>query len=321
MTTCVTGLHPKILLFIPQLVLLHIITSAYYKRYGQPSSHAQEEDASSKESSLESSSKAPVQRASKSSPTSRSSTAAASASDVQPNSSQNASARRPFTFNLSSALFPTFDESSPEYLKNMQNLQNMMGEVSDIYDLVAANAHYFDWSSEADTMRVLQAVVFSMVVLLGLVWFIPLNIICLVTGVSVFLMNTRFAKYCIKEIMPYALKFGQTKMEYVARWYAKLERQLEEQERVRQVSLFENQRWWSGSGFAPQVEHYDRTCLVFALLFNLVYRCSKMNDHRGPIYRVLSSCLQKRTCLLPKDTNGCKMIGSLIRLVPGLTTY
>lgn len=248
----VVGLHPKILLFVPQIVLLHIIINAYYKRYGQPSSNARRSDVST-ESSSDNSTRRPLQQASKSSPTSGSSPTVASTTNIQPNNSQNPSARRPFTFNLASALFPTFDESSPEYLKNMQNLQNMMGEVSDIYDLVAANAHYFDWSSEADTMRVLQAVLLSMIGLLGLVWFIPFNIIYLVSGISVFLMNTRFAKYCIKEILPYVLKFGEARMECAARWYSKLEKQLEKQERVRLVSLYENQRWWSGSGFAPQV--------------------------------------------------------------------
>lgn len=122
-----------------------------------------------------------------------------------------------------------------------------MGEISDIYDTIAGYAHYFDWSSEADTIRVLQLVLLSTVGVSLVAWFVPLNIIFLVAGVSVFLVNTRFAKHLIKQLLPLTVEYGQTKMEMAAQWYAQLEKQVDEQGRIREISLFENQRWSSAS--------------------------------------------------------------------------
>ncbi|CEI90467.1 hypothetical protein RMCBS344292_04792 [Rhizopus microsporus] len=147
--------------------------------------------------------------------------------------------------------FPAFDESSPEYLRNMQNLQNMMGEMSDIYDLIASNAHYVDWSSEGKTMRIFQATLVSFTILIFTIWLVPLNILCLIAGVSVFTLNTRFAKYLIKELMPQLVKLSQSHLNHALEWYLQLEKRLDDQTNVQEMSLYENQRWWPDSGFIP----------------------------------------------------------------------
>ncbi|KAG2210263.1 hypothetical protein INT47_003248 [Mucor saturninus] len=149
------------------------------------------------------------------------------------------------------------DESSPEYLRNMQNLQNMMGELSDVYDLCASHAHYFDWSSE-ESMRLFQGTVLSLVLLCVGVWMIPLQWIALVGGISVFLLNTRFAKFVMKEMMPQVTEMGQKHMETAVKWYTQVEKKLDDQENQRELSLYENQRWWSGSGFIPHMLSDER---------------------------------------------------------------
>lgn len=150
-------------------------------------------------------------------------------------------------------LFPASDESSPEYLKNMQNLQNMMGEMSDLYDLCSSNAHYFDWSSEQDTMRIFQGALVSLVALCLGIWFIPLNIIFLVGGIILFLLNTRFVKYVMKEMLPQVTEISQAHVDTAVQWYTRVEKNLDNQDNVKELSLYENQRWWSGSGFIPHV--------------------------------------------------------------------
>lgn len=149
--------------------------------------------------------------------------------------------------------FPAFDESSPEYLRNMQNLQNMMGEMSDIYDLIASNAHHVDWSSEGKTMRIFQATLVSFTILIFTIWLVPLNILCLIAGVSVFTLNTRFAKYLIKELMPQLVELSQSRLNHALEWYLQLEKRLDDQTNVQEMSLYENQRWWPDSGFIPHV--------------------------------------------------------------------
>jgi hypothetical protein len=140
----------------------------------------------------------------------------------------------------------------------MQNLQNMMGEMSDLYDLVASNSHYVDWSSEAETMRIFQAALISMVLMAIGLCFVPLNLIFLVGGVGMFLLNTRFAKFVIKEMMPQIAEIGQSQMNSALQWYTQVENRLDNQANVQEQSLYENQRWWSGSGFIPHVS--KETC-------------------------------------------------------------
>ena len=156
-------------------------------------------------------------------------------------------------FSFAAAFFPAFDEASPEYLKNMQNLQNMMGEMSDLYDLCATNAHHFDWSSEADTMRIFQGALISLFGLCLGIWFIPMNIIFLVGGVALFMINTRFAKYVLQEVSPQVAQIGQSQMDAAVNWYTQVEKKLDDQASTQEMSLYENQRWWSGSGFLPHV--------------------------------------------------------------------
>lgn len=149
-------------------------------------------------------------------------------------------------------LFTSYDESSPEYLRNMQNLQNMMGELSDIYDLCASHAHYFDWTSD-ESMRLFQGTMISLIGLCLSIWCIPLSWIFLVAGISVFLLNTRFAKFVMKEMMPQVTELGQSHLETAVNWYTTVEKKLDDQENQKELSLYENQRWWSGSGFIPHV--------------------------------------------------------------------
>ena len=135
----------------------------------------------------------------------------------------------------------------------MQNLQNMMGEVSDGYDAVINNLHFIDWSSEATTWFILQLVILSSIGLIIILWFVPLHLLALQGGISIFLSNTRFAKYCMREFSPSLIDYAKARLNVASQWYTEFEKQVDEQERVREVSLFENQRWWSESGFAPQV--------------------------------------------------------------------
>ncbi|KAI8391591.1 integral peroxisomal membrane peroxin-domain-containing protein [Radiomyces spectabilis] len=230
---CILCLYPALILFIPSLVLLWIIIGGYYKRYGD-TLHP-----STSESSMQ---EGPTTVPSKS-------------FTPAPNTPLK---RTAFAFSFASALFPAFDESSPEYLRNMQNLQNMMGEMSDVYDLVMVNMQYVNWSDEEQTMRLLQLVLVSLVGLSLVGWLIPLNWICLVAGVAVFLINTRFAKYAMKELLPPLIEFGQCQMNNTLAQYNEYEKRVTSEQQIQQVSLYENQRWWSNSGFAPQLLRDER---------------------------------------------------------------
>ncbi|CEP10346.1 hypothetical protein [Parasitella parasitica] len=232
---CLICLHPKLILFVPHVILIQIIISGYTKRFGT--------------------SKNEIETNGKENHTSRIKNPTKSSSDnITTAASTTASSR----FNFASAFFPAFDEASPEYLKNMQNLQNMMGEMSDLYDLIASNGHYVDWSSEVETMRLFQGTLISLGALAVVIWFIPLNVIFLVGGISLFLLNTRFAKFVLKEMLPQVAEIGQSQVNSAIQWYTQVEKRLDDQANIKELSLYENQRWWSGSGFIPHMLPHER---------------------------------------------------------------
>jgi hypothetical protein len=216
------GLHPKLILFVPHAILIQVMTSAYTKRFASVTTTDQ--------TSVKEHPPQPKRSSSATTTTSSSS-----------------------RFSFATAFFPATDEASPEYLKNMQNLQNMMGEMSDLYDLIASNGHYVDWSSETETMRVFQGTLVSLALMAIGLWFIPLNLVFLVGGVGMFLLNTRFAKFVIKEMLPQVAEIGQSHVNSAVQWYTQVEKRLDDQANVQEQSLYENQRWWSGSGFIPHV--------------------------------------------------------------------
>lgn len=237
------GLHPKLILFVPHVILIQVIITAYTKRFSTPNQAEKNTTIKKEQYALQA-----TQLKRSSSATTTTTTTGGSLS-----SSSTASSSR---FSFATTFFPATDEASPEYLKNMQNLQNMMGEMSDLYDLIASNSHFVDWSSEAETMRVFQGILVSLLLMAIGLWFIPLNLVFLVGGVGMFLLNTRFAKFVVKEMMPQVTEIGQSQMKSAVQWYAQIEKRLDDQANVKEQSLYENQRWWAGSGFIPHVNIY-----------------------------------------------------------------
>jgi hypothetical protein len=166
-------------------------------------------------------------------------------------------------------IFPV-SENSPEYGRNMQNLQNMMGEMSDLYDLAAANAHYFDWSSEAQTMRIFQATIISFFVMSLTIWFIPIQPVLLVGGIAMFLINTKFAKYLLQEL-PQKLsdkKKTESPADRVLTWYGHTEKVLVNQDKMQEIAVYENQRYSYETGFGTKVSqlfNHHADCILINL--------------------------------------------------------
>lgn len=182
-----------------------------------------------------------------------------------------------------------FDESSPEYGRNLQNMQNMMGETSDLYDLVQSTGHYFDWSDEETSLRLLQGVLLSMVGVSAAVYFIPFHLICLGGGVTMFMINTRFAKYLVKELTPMLTQLNQQILPWVIQQNEKIETYIQEHDRIQDISLYENQRWSNeASAFTSHVS-ISSVCVggVWLLThpFLSLSSCSRMNVERGRIIR------------------------------------
>ncbi|KAI8340351.1 integral peroxisomal membrane peroxin-domain-containing protein [Choanephora cucurbitarum] len=230
---CLLCLYPFLLTLIPQAIVCYIILTMLVSR------QQQQQDKSDTKPTPQPASKLPKVE---------------STAVPQP-------ALGPSKFNnLAAAFFPTaFDESSPEYMRNMQNLQNMMGELSDVYDLIASQQYWVDWSDEQRTSSVFQLAVLSCIPTLLLVWCVPFQYLCLMTGMGLFMLNTRFMKFLTKECMPYLTELGQEGYQKFRSYVAQVEHQLDQQEAQKEISLYENQRWWPESGFVPHLLPGERS--------------------------------------------------------------
>ncbi|ORX63191.1 hypothetical protein DM01DRAFT_1379710 [Hesseltinella vesiculosa] len=207
---CFICFYPKLLLFVPQLVILTILMAGYFKR-AHPRSDPMKPPATTE--------------------------------PTFPDDVAMAGNKRTYLGGLASSLFPVFDETSPEYGRNLQNMQNMMGESSDMYDIVQAHAYLWDWSDEDLCGQLIVGVLLSMVLVSAAVYFVSFRTICLVGGVSMFLGNTRFAKHLISELAPLLLPLTKQRLLQLSTRQHTIKLHVQQQLALHEVSLYENQRW------------------------------------------------------------------------------
>ncbi|OAD79689.1 hypothetical protein PHYBLDRAFT_58736 [Phycomyces blakesleeanus NRRL 1555(-)] len=220
---CIACFYPKIILFGPHFALMHWMTNAHQKRFRS----------SSLSPPLPS---PPVARSTVAAPT-------PTASHSVPLRTASPAGKRTgsFTFNIGGSS-NNYEESSPEYLKNLQNLQNMMGEMSDLYDTVCENLHYINWGSRQYSIWIFQGLVLSMILLSILISFVSMRDIMLGGGIFMFVSNTRFVKHVMKQITPKAMAIGKKSFESIMDLYDEYERVLDRQTIIQEISVYENQR-------------------------------------------------------------------------------
>ncbi|KAI7893918.1 integral peroxisomal membrane peroxin-domain-containing protein [Mucor mucedo] len=238
---CILCIYPKLVLFIPQVIVVYFILSNYPKRRHIPRSPIKTDNL--KDSNVEpekskSASKKPLDEK-----------RVLGAADSSPSS---------FVYNFSTLFQPATDES-PEYLKNLRNIQNMMGEFNEMYDWVMSQSKHFNWTSELETMRILQAILVISSALAFVIYAIPLNMIFLFLGLMLYGVNTRFSKYMLKELQPYMVQSGKRKVAGLKEWYVSLEGKLENQEHLQEISVYENQRWWPMRGYLHEMVEGERS--------------------------------------------------------------
>lgn len=129
----------------------------------------------------------------------------------------------------------------------------MMGEFNELYDWITFQSKHFNWTCELETIRVLQAILAISFGFAFILYFIPINIIFLFSGLMVYGANTRFSKYMLRELQPYMVQSGKRKVAGLKEWYMTLESKLENQEHLKEISVYENQRWWPMRGYIYEV--------------------------------------------------------------------
>jgi Integral peroxisomal membrane peroxin len=149
---------------------------------------------------------------------------------------------------------PKIAMTSADTFESLQQIQNTMGVYSDMYDAGYELYRLMDWSSPEKSTLLFQALFGSIVATWIVNYLIPINIIALVGGVSVFLANTAIFKASSRTLTP--VLYDQLS-------YAKavLKRQFKrgDTEWITPVVLHENQRWWAGLGFSPALLSGERS--------------------------------------------------------------
>ncbi|KAI7907199.1 integral peroxisomal membrane peroxin-domain-containing protein [Cokeromyces recurvatus] len=263
---CIICLYPKLLFFIPQLLLLYFIVVSYPKSKTNKVSSFNTMD-NKKETFKDYNNNAIDIKSATHSHTDNEKPILLKEEEEEEEGKDAAAAAAYkkkqdipplFSFNFSTLFQPASDES-PEYLRNLQNLQNTMGEFSDIYDWIVEKSDYFNWSSETKTIRILQLILFQSFVFGFVLYCVPINYLFLFFGLIVYGLNTRFAKYVIKETKPYMIQFGKKNAKALMDWYIELEDQLEQQELLKEISVFENQKWWAMRGYLHEMAKDERS--------------------------------------------------------------
>lgn len=229
-------------MFTPQVILTYTIIASYPKK-----------DTSSQHQSKKKKKETPLD-ASKNTENPSKST---SSSDT-PNPSKKTSTHTSsymFPFNFSNLFQPASDES-PEYVRNLQNIQNTMGEYSDVYDWIVSKSDHINWTSEDETMKILQLIMVYSLLLFVVTHVFSLNILLLISGVFVFVINTQSAKYVVRELKPYLIQSSQRKVQGVKEWYENLEDRLENMDDFEEITVYENQRWSPMEGYLHKVSVY-----------------------------------------------------------------
>ncbi|KAI8384830.1 uncharacterized protein BYT42DRAFT_592880 [Radiomyces spectabilis] len=144
----------------------------------------------------------------------------------------------------SQALMPRFDESTPEYYVNLERTQQMMLFLIRLYDNLAYHLQHVILSSTMYQCLLLGTVIISISLMFFGRW------IVLAVGLIV-LLNKTWLGSSIEVFTLFLLELVQTVVELVYRKPVAERKTME-------ISIYENQRWWAGSGYTPQLLRSER---------------------------------------------------------------
>ncbi|KAL0083137.1 hypothetical protein F4703DRAFT_1738186 [Phycomyces blakesleeanus] len=149
---------------------------------------------------------------------------------------------------VSHVLLPRFDETSPEYYINLERMQQSMVFCIRIYDNLA---YHLEHVSMTLTTFVVLLLIGGALTPVALYFFF--RWIVLVVGLVV-LLNKTWIGSSVEAVGLFVLELLQTAIDV----FLKLKSTKPPQNTIVEVSIYENQRWWAGSGFTSQLLRSER---------------------------------------------------------------
>jgi hypothetical protein len=156
----------------------------------------------------------------------------------------------------SQILFPRFDEHTSEYYMNLENMQYAFLFFIRIYDNFAYHLQHLTLNSTTYKILFVSSLLVSALFYCFGKWLI------MAMGLML-LLNKTWVGSSVEILLQFLIEFLQTGLDLV---HKSTEKKVAHHEPI-QVSLYENQRWWAGTGYTSQVS----ACLNSFFLFLNVF--------------------------------------------------
>lgn len=141
-------------------------------------------------------------------------------------------------------LFPRFDESTPEYYTNLESMQYAFIFFIRLYDNFAYHLQHIHLN--ATTYKVL----FACSVCISIIFAYMGKWLVMIAGLMVLLNKTWFGTF-IETILQFLMEVVQTAVDIFQKFRSS--KKTAQERKPIQVSVYENQRWWAGTGYTSQV--------------------------------------------------------------------
>lgn len=150
----------------------------------------------------------------------------------------------------SQVLFPRFDESTPEYYTNLESMQYAFIFFIRLYDNFAYHLQHIHLNGTTYRVLFVSSLCISFIFAYLGKWLV------MIAGLMILLNKTWFGTF-IEAILQFLMEVVQTAVDISQKFKSSKKRTVER--KPIQVSVYENQRWWAGTGYTSQLLRSERS--------------------------------------------------------------
>ncbi|KAI8089000.1 integral peroxisomal membrane peroxin-domain-containing protein [Halteromyces radiatus] len=146
-------------------------------------------------------------------------------------------------------LLPRYDEGTPEYYVNLERMQSTMVFMIRLYDNLSYHLQHASLNENVYRMLFVMSVMLTVLLYMMGRWLV-------LTFGLVVLLNKTWLGGVLETVIQMVMEMLQTIIDVIQRITFPRHRQIPTS---LEVSLYENQRWWAGTGYTSQLLRSERT--------------------------------------------------------------
>ncbi|KAI8643411.1 hypothetical protein BD408DRAFT_414868 [Parasitella parasitica] len=150
----------------------------------------------------------------------------------------------------SQVLLPRFDESTPEYYTNLESMQYAFIFFIRLYDNLAYHLQHVHLN------RTTYKVLFASSLCTSFIFYYMGRWLVMIAGLMVLLNKTWFGSF-IEAMLQFLMEVVQTAVDIFQK--IKSSKKAAVERKPIHVSVYENQRWWAGTGYTSQLLRSERS--------------------------------------------------------------